>query len=96
MDDVAGALEEAKDIHIHLKPMRKHFEDLEEADFVDLEQLLGPMFHCLCLVWAHCNSYQKPARLVVLLQEISNLMLEQVSLSLSPPPPSLLIDLLSR
>lgn len=79
MKDAQAALEEAADIYIHLKPMRKHFEDMEESDFVDLSHLLPPMFHCLCLVWVHSKHYQQPSRIVVLLQEITNLMLELVN-----------------
>ena len=58
--------------------MRKHFEEIEESDFAELSDRLEPMFHCLCLVWSHCEHYQQPARLVVLLQEITNLMIDLV------------------
>lgn len=80
MNDAHTALEEAAGVYVYLKPMRKHFEDMEESDFVELGNLLPPLFHCLCLVWAHCKYYQQASRLVVLLQEITNLMLDQVSL----------------
>ena len=63
---------------MYLKPMRKHFEEIEESDFAELSDRLEPMFHCLCLVWAHCEHYQQPARLVMLLQEITNLMIDLV------------------
>ena len=79
MKDSRAALDEAIDVYIYLKPMRRHFEELEESDFADLKEHLPPMFHCLCLVWSHCKHYQQPSRLVVLLQEITNLMLDLVS-----------------
>lgn len=79
MRDTRKALDEAIDVYIYLKPMRRHFEELEESDFPDVTERLPPMFHCLCLVWSHCKSYQQPSRIVVLLQEITNLMLELVS-----------------
>ena len=78
-EDIMNALYEARDINMYLKAMRKHFEDLEEADFADINKMIPPMFHCLCLVWVHCKHYQQPARIVVLLQELSNLMIEIVS-----------------
>ena len=66
---------------MYLKPLRKIFEDLEETDFPELRDHLGPMFHCVCLVWSHCKHYQQPSRLVVLFQEICNLLLELVCTS---------------
>ena len=73
------ALAEARDIHTFLKAIRKLFEDLEETDYNEVGNVIKPLFHCLCLVWVHCKSYQKPSRIVVLLQELSNLFVEIVS-----------------
>lgn len=73
-----SALSEAQDIYIHLKPLRHMFEEMEECEFHELKCKLTPMFHCVCLVWSHCAHYQQPARLVVLLQEISNLIIALV------------------
>jgi dynein heavy chain len=83
INDVQYSLEESADIYIHLKPMRRHFEEIEEADFVDLRDKLKLMFHCLCLVWSHCKHYQQPSRLVVLLQEITNLLLDLLKVYVS-------------
>ena len=74
------ALEEARDIHMHLKPLKAHFEDMEEADYLELHKKFSPFFHTLCLVWTHSHHYQQPARLVVLLQEVANLLIELVYL----------------
>lgn len=74
------ALEEARDIHMHLKPLKAHFEDMEEADYLELHKRFSPFFHTLCLVWTHSHHYQQPARLVVLLQEVANLLIELVYL----------------
>ena len=77
--DIVDALDEAHDIFIFLKPLQKHFDDMEESDFVELPKCLVPLFHLICLVWVNCKHYQQPSRLIVLLQEISNLMMELVS-----------------
>ena len=82
VNDVLSALEESRDVYTYLKPLQKHFEDMEETDFPELFDKLPPMFHCVCLVWANSKHYQQPARIVVLLQEVSNLMIELVSFHL--------------
>eukprot|EP00731_Ephydatia_muelleri_P037632 Em0524g1a len=70
------AQDEARDISIHLKPLRRHIEEMEEGDFKELPQKMLPFFHCMCLVWANSKHYRQPSRLVVLLQEISNMMVQ--------------------
>lgn len=77
---VVEAQDEARDISIHLKPLRRHIEEMEEGDFKELPQKMSPFFHCVCLVWANSKHYRQPSRLVVLLQEVSNLMVQLVSL----------------
>lgn len=78
--NVLEALEEARDICTYLKPLQRHFEEMEEIEFEELPKKLAILFHLICLIWVHCKHYQQPARLVVLLQEISNLMIDLVSL----------------
>eukprot|EP00731_Ephydatia_muelleri_P036494 Em0265g1a len=73
---VVEAQDEARDISIHLKPLRRHIEEMEEGDFKELPQKMLPFFHCMCLVWANSKHYRQPSRLVVLLQEISNMMVQ--------------------
>ena len=63
---------------MYLKPLRRHFEEMEEVDYLELEKLFPPVLHVLCLVWAHCDYYRQPARVIVLLKEITNLMIEIV------------------
>ena len=63
---------------MHLKSLRPQLEEMEEAEYGELEQKFPPLFHTICLVWRHSRHYQQPARLVVLLQEISNLLVELV------------------
>ena len=73
------ALREARDISMHLKPLQRQFEELEAGDFLALPLRFPALFHTVCLVWAHSTHYWQPARLVVLLQEACNLLIELVS-----------------
>lgn len=66
-------------LSMYLEPLCRHLKEMEECDFLELEQRFHPMFHIICLVWANSKHYCQPARLIVLLQEISNLVLDLVS-----------------
>ena len=63
---------------MHLKPLRRYFEEMEESEFQELDQKIRIVFHLLCLIWVHSTHYQKPARMVVIMQEMSNLIVHQV------------------
>ena len=73
------ALTEAQDVNLYLKPLQHHFEDFMQIDFDLSEKSIAPMFHCLCLVWSNSQYYNTPARVVVVLQEMCNMMIECVS-----------------
>uniref|UniRef100_G3NCH8 Dynein, axonemal, heavy chain 9 n=1 Tax=Gasterosteus aculeatus aculeatus TaxID=481459 RepID=G3NCH8_GASAC len=75
--DVLAAMEEAKDICTYLRPLQRLFEDMEDAQFPDVRRHIGPLMHTVCLVWANSRYYNTPARLLVLLQETSNLLIQQ-------------------
>lgn len=76
LESVDAALREARDISMHLKPLQRQFEELEAGDFLALPLRFPALFHTVCLVWAHSTHYWQPARLVVLLQEACNLLIE--------------------
>lgn len=65
---------------MYLKPMRHHFEDYEQAEFDESKKLFGPMMNALCLVWANSEYYNTPARIIVLLQEMSNMIIQMVKI----------------
>ena len=69
------ALAEARDISMHLNPLRKHFEAMEEMEYLELPKHFPAVLHLICLVWSHSTHYQQPARIIVLLQEIANLLI---------------------
>ena len=65
-------------ISMHLKPLRRQVEGWEECEFLELEKRIPALYHIVCLIWANSTHYQMPARLVVLMQEVSNFMIEVV------------------
>lgn len=75
---VYQALNEAKDINVYLKPMERRLEDLENADFSEVKGKILALMHTVCLIWANSKYYNKPARVIVLLQMICNLLIQQV------------------
>lgn len=68
---------------MYLKPMRHHFEDYEQAEFDESKKLFGPMMNALCLVWANSEYYNTPARIIVLLQEMCNMIIQMVCSALN-------------
>uniref|UniRef100_A0A8C3KG70 Dynein axonemal heavy chain 9 n=1 Tax=Calidris pygmaea TaxID=425635 RepID=A0A8C3KG70_9CHAR len=82
--DVEAALAEAQDIHLHLTPLKRHLEDIERVEFSEVKPLLAPLLHMVCLIWVTSKHYSVPVRIVVLLQEICNLLIQQALVYLSP------------
>lgn len=82
--EIEAALEEAQDIDAHLKPLAGHFESLDTTEFDETPSLFDPMFHTICLLWANSTYYCRPARIIVLLQEINNVMIKRASEYLEP------------
>ena len=83
-EDVREHLEEARDVAMHLRPLRPLFDDIEQTELSELEPKLSALFHMLCLIWAHSKYYRNPARLVVLLQEIVNFIIDIIKTFLDP------------
>ncbi|XP_075248756.1 dynein beta chain, ciliary-like isoform X2 [Convolutriloba macropyga] len=82
--DTVAALSEAQDISLHLKPLKRHFEDVEGTEFNECRPLMEPMMKVVALIWVHSKYYRAPHRLIVLLQEINNLFIEVCRLFLDP------------
>ncbi|PKK16915.1 hypothetical protein A306_00000055, partial [Columba livia] len=82
--DVRAGLEEAKDIDLYLQPLRILLEEMEQADYSELQPYLDRVMCTLCLVRVHCQHYSAPARLVVILREICNLLIEMTRSVLTP------------
>ncbi|KAG7239799.1 hypothetical protein INR49_028387 [Caranx melampygus] len=82
--DILAALEEARDICTYLRPLQRLFEDMENVEFPEVRGQIGPLMHTLCLVWANSRYFSTPARIIVLLQETCNLLIQQAQLYLVP------------
>uniref|UniRef100_A0A8C3EY43 Dynein axonemal heavy chain 9 n=1 Tax=Corvus moneduloides TaxID=1196302 RepID=A0A8C3EY43_CORMO len=82
--DVEAALSEAQDIDLHLTPLQQPLEDIEAAEFSKVKPLLVPLLHVVCWIWVTSKHYSVPLRIVVLLQEICNLLIQQAVVYLSP------------
>ncbi|XP_076016721.1 dynein axonemal heavy chain 11 [Genypterus blacodes] len=81
--NVFDALQEAQDIDLHLQPLGAQLSHLERKGFPHIEPIIPAVFHTVFLIWTNCSSYQRPARIVVLLQELCNLLIQQASTYLS-------------
>lgn len=49
-------------------------------DFAESKILLKPLMHVVCMVWANSRYYCQSSKLIVLLRQICNLLIQQVSL----------------
>jgi dynein heavy chain len=82
--ETASALEEAADIDVHLKPLSGHFEGIESTEFDECAELFEPLMHSICLLWSNSRHYCRPARIIVLLQELNNVVMRRASEFLEP------------
>ncbi|XP_026133128.1 dynein axonemal heavy chain 9 [Carassius auratus] len=82
--DVSEARNETRDVNTFLKPIERLVEDVENADFSEVKGKIAPLMHTVCLIWANSKYYNSPARLIVLLQEICNLLIQQARSFLNP------------
>lgn len=75
-----SALAEAKDICLYLKPLVKHLTALEgTAEFSEIIPQLKPLLHTVCLIWANSKYYCNSAKIIVLIKQLCNLLIEQVN-----------------
>lgn len=75
---ISTALEEARDITIHLKPLRRLLDDMEQFDFSELDKIIPAILHTVGLIWANSKYYCRAPRIIVLLQELCNMLIEMV------------------
>ncbi|XP_078083834.1 dynein axonemal heavy chain 11 [Mustelus asterias] len=74
---VTEAVSEAEDIELHLRTLKYHLSNMEESNFSEIGPLIAPLFHTICLIWSHSRYYCFPSRIIVLLQEFCNLIINQ-------------------
>ncbi|XP_072275197.1 dynein axonemal heavy chain 11-like [Pyxicephalus adspersus] len=77
INSVDEALTEAKEIELYLKPLKFYIAHLEESKFPDIEGFFLPLFHTIFLIWTNSLYYCTPQRVIVLLQEFCNLLIDR-------------------
>ena len=82
--NVVAALNESLDICLHLKPLRDHFEAMSDVEFTDIRPLFPPLMHTVCLVYSHSTYYSSAARIIVLMTETCNLLIDMARTYLDP------------
>ena len=51
-------------------------QSLETSDFPDIIPQLRPLMHCICLVYSRSTFYNSPARIIVIMQETCNMLID--------------------
>ncbi|KAJ8736094.1 hypothetical protein PYW08_006750 [Mythimna loreyi] len=82
--NIVSALAEAREIDLYLRTLEKHFQGLEEIDFMECQPLFRPLFHVICMIWRDSKYYCNSSKLIVLLKQISNLLIYQAKKCLDP------------
>ncbi|KAL2078484.1 hypothetical protein ACEWY4_026169 [Coilia grayii] len=77
-------LKEADDIVMYLRPLQKILDEIEQLDYPLVPSYIESVMHTVCLIWAHSEHYSRPARIIVILQEICNLFIDMTRNYLGP------------
>lgn len=83
-DNVVSSLAEAQEISLYLTPLAKFFKSVEEIDFAEAKPLMAVLIHTLGLAWANCKSYQSSSKLIIILRQICNLLIQEACRFLDP------------
>ncbi|XP_004592923.2 dynein axonemal heavy chain 17 [Ochotona princeps] len=82
--NVTEGLKEADDIVLHLRPLQILLEEMEQADFTALPTFIAKVLDTIAFVWATSKHYNTPSRIIVILQEFSNQLIEMARSYLGP------------
>ncbi|XP_069339031.1 dynein axonemal heavy chain 17 [Eulemur rufifrons] len=82
--NVTEGLKEAEDIVLYLKPLQVLLEEMEQADFTLLPNFIAKVLGTIGFIWATSKHYNTPSRLIVILQEFCNQIIEMTRAFLSP------------
>ncbi|XP_041969099.1 dynein beta chain, ciliary-like [Aricia agestis] len=84
LTNVVAAVVESRDICIHQKPLISHFENYENTEFFESKGLIRPMFHCIGLLWGNSRYFCNVEKLIPLLREVCNLVIQQCTVAIDP------------
>ncbi|KAM5306863.1 dynein axonemal heavy chain 17 isoform 1-T1 [Glossophaga mutica] len=82
--NVNEGLKEADDVVLYLTPLRILLEEMEQADFMVLPTFIAKALHTICFIWATSKHYNTPSRVIVILQEFCNQIIELTRTYLGP------------
>lgn len=82
--NVVSSLAEAREISLYLNPLMKNFKMIEETDFAEAKLLMGPLIHTVGLAWSRSKYYQSSSKLIILLRQICNLLIQEARRFLDP------------
>ncbi|XP_077689901.1 dynein axonemal heavy chain 17 [Eretmochelys imbricata] len=82
--EVSAGVKEANDINLYLQPLKVLLEEMEQTEYPQLSPYVDSVLYTVCLIWANSEHYNTPSRVIVILQEICNLLIEMTRNFLSP------------
>ncbi|XP_008068583.1 dynein heavy chain 17, axonemal [Carlito syrichta] len=82
--NVTEGLKEATDIVLYLKPLRILLEEMEQAEFTALPTFIAKVLDTIGFIWATSKHYNTPSRIIVILQEFCNQIIEMTRTFLNP------------
>nr|XP_049704637.1 dynein beta chain, ciliary-like [Helicoverpa armigera] len=85
LTNVVAAIVECRDIYVYQRPLTFHFETFEATEFTDAKHLIRPMIHCIGLLWGNSRYFCSVEKLIPLLREVCNLVIQQSSNCIDPP-----------
>jgi dynein heavy chain len=99
--EVKSAQEEANDNCCMMRTLEPHLEAVKGNSFDDLVHVFKPLLHCILLVWKHSKRYNTTKRMVILLREICNDIVQRAESFLTEKPileiePQEAVDLLKE
>lgn len=79
--EVQTARIEANDNYLYLQTLKELFDELTadstgSDDLTPISDLFMPIMHTILLIWTYSQYYNTPSRLVVLIREISNAVID--------------------
>ncbi|KAK2575931.1 hypothetical protein KPH14_007294 [Odynerus spinipes] len=83
-ENVVASLEEAKEISLYLTPLGKCFKAVEETDFSETKSLMAVLIHTLGLAWAKSKYYQSSSKVIIMLKQMCNLLIQEARRFLDP------------
>ncbi|XP_033341681.2 dynein heavy chain at 93AB [Megalopta genalis] len=83
-DNVVSSMAEAKEISLYLSPLARCFKAVEEVEFSEAKPLMATLIHSLGLAWSKSSHYQSSSKVIIMLRQICNLLIQEARRFLDP------------